>query len=49
MIRLVGAVLAEQTNQWRVARRYLGADWLTAMGSAPLDDAADSPLLAEAS
>ncbi len=49
MIRLVGAVLAEQTDEWTAARRYLGVESLTVARSAPVDDGADLLVLAEAS
>ncbi len=49
VIRLVGAILAEQNDEWTVARRYLGVEPLTAARSAPLDPDATIPVLAEAS
>ncbi len=49
VIRLVGAILAEQNDEWAVARRYLGLESLTAARSAPLDDDETIPALAEAS
>jgi putative transposase len=49
VIRLVDAVLAEQNNEWTVARRYLGVESLTVARSAPVDDGADLLVLAEAS
>lgn len=46
---MVGAILAEQNDEWAVARRYLGVESLTTARSAPVDDDATIPALAEAS
>ena len=45
LIRLVGAVLAEQHDEWTEGRRYLGLDLLTRARSAPTPTTADLPAL----
>ena len=39
LIRLVGAVLAEQHDEWTEGRRYLGLDVLARCRLHPVDDA----------
>jgi putative transposase len=42
LIRLVGAVLAEQHDEWTEGRRYLGVDVLARSRTSPLDPATDT-------
>jgi len=43
IIRLVGAVLAEQTDQWTESRRYMGLELLNNAGLTAIDSESDQP------
>ena len=48
VIRLVGAILAEQTDEWQIARRYLSAESLGKLHPIPITDPLPTPALVEA-
>jgi transposase-like protein len=48
VIRLVGAILAEQNDEWQIARRYFSAESLVKLNPAPIADPLPAPTLVEA-
>ena len=45
VIRLVGAILAEQNDEWQIARRYFSAESLAKLNPAPISDLLPTPSL----
>ncbi len=48
VIRLVGAILAEQNDEWQIARRYFSAESLGKLGPLAISDPLPTPTLVEA-
>ena len=48
VVRLVGAILAEQNDEWQVARRYFSAESMAKLGTPPIPESLPTPDLVEA-